>query len=770
MLFCVLTNGTHFRVLHHFGAVQPSGQLDGTNPYGTLLRASDGWLYGTAQSGGENQHGIVFKITREGMGYRVIHHFGASETDGGSPSAGVIEGTDGYLYGTTFGGGRSGLGTVYKLNKDGGPIQILFNLADSPGTRFNPRAGVTQGRDGYLYGLTTGQSGEGDAFRLRTDGTGFQILATLGSGPWTELTEGADGHIYGVGSFASGNMYRLLRGGATGPWDTEAINLYTPDNSQYAASGPYGRPLLAGDGAFYGVALNGGPGDGSGGLLFRWTPEVIAPTPRAEADGIEDPAPPRTASGLVAGRFGPKGKGQSSRLSLTAAAELNLTTTGPGLYAGRSVALEDDILVVGAPFGTNLTYAGSATVFARGAGGWLEQTNLAPLPADGTWAFGYAVALSGTNLVVGALEYLPTNQNSGSAFVFTSDGTNWLRQQRLQPSDGAPDDQFGAAVAMNGETIVVGAPLRDEGSTNDGAAYVFVREGGAWAQQAKLLATVPQTNAFFGGAVALDGDTTFISAPQGAGLSAEDRPGEVHVFTRSGSTWSFRQKLTSPSQFPRDLFGASVAVRNDTLVIGAPGIIPTGPPPDANFGKRTAYVFARSGNHWIERQRLTSADLAPFDIFATSVGVAEDYVVVGAPHSWPFSATPRDAAYGFQRSGSQWQQSLRMTPTTPQLMGAFGFALAADGGTLAVGAPAHTNSTAMRGSVFLFELPPVLHLAQDGSDAVITWSATTAGYALETTTNFAAPNSWQAVSPTPVGNTHRAMIEASARFYRLKRQ
>lgn len=380
------------------------------------------------------------------------------------------------------------------------------------------------------------------------------------------------------------------------------------------------------------------------------------------------------------------------------------------------------------------------------------------------------VALSATNLVVGTLEYYPTNQNRGSGFVFSRNGTNWFRQQRLQPADGVPDDQFGAAVAMDGETILVGAPLRDEGGTNAGAAYVFVREGGAWIQQAKLLATLPLTNAFFGGAVALSGDTAFITAPQGTGLSAENRPGEVHVFVRSGSTWAFHQKLTSPGQFPRDLFGASLAVREDTLVIGAPGIVPTGPPPDSNFGKRAAYVFARNGNDWIEQQRLTSADLAPFDIFATSVGVAEDYVVVGAPHSWPFSATPRDAAYGFQRSGTQWRQSLRMTPTPLQLIGAFGFALAADGATLAVGAPAHTNSTVMRGSVFLFELPPVLHLAHDGSDAILTWSVTAAGYVLHTTTNLTTPDSWQPVSPAPVGNTHRTLIEESARFYRLQRK
>src|ERR1039458_9156274 len=227
-------------------------------------------LYGTTYYGGSNGLGTVFQLNRDGSGYAQLWSFGATASDGQNPPAALIQCSGGALYGTTEAGGTNGLGTVFKLNPDGSGYTQLHIFGGGPGDGDTPEAGLLQGSDGALYGTTYygGSYGAGAAFRLSLDGVSFAVLRSFGAthddawNPGSSLVKGCDGALYSTTE-------------AGGPDEVGTVYKLNEDGSGYAvflsfstASGagqvPEG-PLLAGsDGALYGTTFFGGSrGDGS---------------------------------------------------------------------------------------------------------------------------------------------------------------------------------------------------------------------------------------------------------------------------------------------------------------------------------------------------------------------------------------------------------------------------------------------------------------------------------------------------------------------------
>ena len=295
---------------------------------------------------------------------------------------------------------------------------------------------------------------------------------------------------------------------------------------------------------------------------------------------------------------------------------------------------------------------------------WQQQQELLPPASSATSdEFGDAVALSGDTAVVGA----PTPEATGAAFVFTRSGILWSPQQELH-GEPVANAMFGAAVALSGDTALIGAPDEPEG-----AAYVFARSGGAWTV-ADVLAD-PGQGAFdhFGTSVALDGDTALVGA---VGVHA----GAAYVYARSGDNWILQQALDDgvPADAGvNDELGTSVALSGDTAVVGAP----TGPTGGA------AYVFMRSGTTWTQAQQLTAADGAPGDAFGRSVAFDGETVVVG---SSSMTASP-GAAYVFTLAGTTWTQTQEITD--PMITN-FGYRVALSGGTVVVGGDPDQGSSA----------------------------------------------------------------------------
>ena len=311
----------------------------------------------------------------------------------------------------------------------------------------------------------------------------------------------------------------------------------------------------------------------------------------------------------------------------------------------------------GAEVGSNIDQ-GAAYVFVRSGSTWRQQAKLSAADGDPGDEFGHDVALDGATALIGAAgDDVGGNRDQGSAYVFVRSGSTWSEQQKLTAADGAVDDWFAQAVALDGDSAVLGAYSDDVGGNLDqGSAYVFVRSGVTWSEQQKLTAADGAANDAFGHDVALDGDIALVSA------SADDvgsnlEQGSAYVFVRSGSTWSEQQKLVAADGAANDYFGwAAVALAGDFAVVGACSDDIGG-----NRDQGSAYVFVRSGGIWSQQRKLTASDGATNDEFGHAVALSGDRVLVGSPRDAIGGNRDQGSAYLFARAGSAWSQAQKLT-------------------------------------------------------------------------------------------------------------
>jgi hypothetical protein len=271
---------------------------------------------------------------------------------------------------------------------------------------------------------------------------------------------------------------------------------------------------------------------------------------------------------------------------------------------GLSVALDGDMALAGAYWDDD---QGSVYVFTRSDGVWTQGAKLTAGDGAGYHRFGRSVALDADTALVG---------DNGSAYVFTRSGAIWTQQARLTARDGAPISDFGISVALAGDTALVGAFTDDDKGASSGSAYVFTRSGGVWTQQAKLTARDGAAFDLFGYSVALDGQTALVGAygDDDLGFNA----GSAYVFVRSGGVWTQQAKLTASDGLASDAFGFAVVLGGDVALIGAPGAGEKRP----NAG--STYIFTRTGGVWTQQDKLTAGDGAAGDFFGTSVALDGD--------------------------------------------------------------------------------------------------------------------------------------------------
>ncbi len=312
--------------------------------------------------------------------------------------------------------------------------------------------------------------------------------------------------------------------------------------------------------------------------------------------------------------------------------ELTAFDAAAGDQFGEAVALSGDgqYALVGAP-GNDDTFflSGNAYVFVRSGSAWsLQDTLYASDPGDND-RFGKAVALNadGTVALIGAwLDGGPGN-STGSAYIFTRSGSTWTEEAKLTANDGADGDWFGSAVALSadGQLALIGAQSDDAGA---GSAYVFDRSGSTWSQQAKLTASDAAGGDLFGRSVGIsdDGQHAVIGAYLDDASGTED--GSAYVFVRSGTTWSEQAKLTASDAANNDQFGYSVAISGD----GTMALVGANAEDAGGSDAGAAYVFRRSGSVWSEVNKLNASDAAQNDFFGRTVSLNMDgtYALVGA--------------------------------------------------------------------------------------------------------------------------------------------
>jgi len=299
-------------------------------------------------------------------------------------------------------------------------------------------------------------------------------------------------------------------------------------------------------------------------------------------------------------------------------------------WFGWDVAIDGDIAVIGAyedggrkvvaggPLGEG---PGAVYAYRRQGKGFGKKTQLKANDAADKDRFGFAVDVSGNTLIVGAPNDDDAGSDSGSAYVYILDGDKWKKQTKLVATDAAAKQWFGWDVAIDGNTIVVGAPLDKEKGRNAGAAYIFVREGVEWKQQAKLVATDGDSNDKFGNAVDISQDSVVIGTPKDEEKGKDT--GAAYVFLQSGDNWTEEQKLLPSTSEVKGMFGHAVAIADDMAVVGAP--LEDGVDVDAG----AAYTFLRRGGEWVETKKVASQklkkgedeDLTTGDNFGNAIAV-----------------------------------------------------------------------------------------------------------------------------------------------------
>ncbi len=273
-IFKIDTAGGSFATVRHF-----DGDNDGEEPRGRLVQAGDTNLYGVTHSGGLHNAGTLYRVALNGTGFAVLHAFGTS-TEGTRPGAGLILASDGRLYGTTeFAAAQAGNGTVFRANLNGSDLTTMHTFAAAPDDGETPSAELLEGSDGILYGTTEfgGTANGGIVFAIGRDGIGFHVLKSLGGadgsrprGPLVEDQALLWGTAYADGANNGGTLFHITR----------AATLFDVVRSFAAATGdhPHAAVLVGDDGALYGTTEAGGAN--AVGVAFQFAnPKLQSITP-----------------------------------------------------------------------------------------------------------------------------------------------------------------------------------------------------------------------------------------------------------------------------------------------------------------------------------------------------------------------------------------------------------------------------------------------------------------------------------------------------------
>jgi len=349
---------------------------------------------------------------------------------------------------------------------------------------------------------------------------------------------------------------------------------------------------------------------------------------------------------------------------------------------GFSVAIDGDTALIGAAqgaaagTGSSNGSAGAVYVFTRKAQGWIESQKLTADDGVDDDQFGYSIALQGSTAVIGAaFAAVGTNTHQGAVYVFTKTGDTWSQAQKLTADDGATADQLGWSVALDGDTAVLGAPGASiNGAFATGAAYVFTQDSGTWSQTAKLTADDGVGNDDFGFGVAVNGTTAIITA-----LNANAIQGAAYVFTATGTDWTQGPKLLADDGAAGDSLGYAVAFDGTTALIGAPFAADGG-----NLFQGAVYAFGAPEGDWVQTQKLVAAEGLGFDVFGISISLSDNDVVITAPF---YNASQGEAFLFSNPTGTEWteQHTFQASDAVAGAGAAFGYAAAVSHGNVVVG-------------------------------------------------------------------------------------
>jgi hypothetical protein len=348
---------------------------------------------------------------------------------------------------------------------------------------------------------------------------------------------------------------------------------------------------------------------------------------------------------------------------------------------GSSVAMSGSTMAVGAPTAPSAVpfSTGVAYVFEIAGDGWVQQARLGSSSVNYA-GFGLAVALDADTLAVGSQgDYVSGDEYQG-VYIYTRSGSSWDVQTRL--GSGVSYGTFGAALALQGDLLAVG-DAGWPGQVPEGRVRLYERSGTIWTEQPMVQAVEITAYDRFGAAVALSGDTLVVGAP-GTNVEIEQAAGAAYVFQRVGSDWQEQGQLLAPEPLEGAAFGMSVAVAGDTAVVGAGGRY------GADDVGGAAYVFTRTAGTWSLTKTLAPAGVAPVPgSFGYSISLSgdENIALVGMP-SGLNAANAAGVVYAFARNGSDWTPRATLYGSQYPQPDSFGLSLAFSGSEAVIGSPA----------------------------------------------------------------------------------
>jgi hypothetical protein len=346
---------------------------------------------------------------------------------------------------------------------------------------------------------------------------------------------------------------------------------------------------------------------------------------------------------------------------------------------GSSVDISGDWAVIGAP---SEGQGGAAYVFRRTGAAWNYFMELTSADIGNKDRFGDAVGIDGNYIIVGApYDSLNTVEYNGSAYIFFYNGTTWIQQAKIiNPNTTDVRDYFGNSVDISGDMAIIGVYQHDDLSNADeGRAYGFKRNGTSWSQNGVFSAPGGMAGAYFGFSVSVYGSYIAISAPF---FDLPTGLGAIFVFFNNGTSWTFQQRLTA-SDPGNDQFGYSISLYNNTIAVGARSAFEE----YANQG--SAYVFFRTGTSWSQQAKLV---IPKSNLFGNSVSISGDFLLIGAPDTRGYDACGTTAisvlgkCYAFKRTGVAWERFMVIEMPGVNDGDLFGTAVAIDDQYITVGA------------------------------------------------------------------------------------
>lgn len=400
----------------------------------------------------------------------------------------------------------------------------------------------------------------------------------------------------------------------------------------------------------------------------------------------------------------------------------------PGSNLGISVAIEGTTIVAGSP-GTN-----NASVYEWNGTTWHIATDLA-IPASmasGNISFGHSVAINGGRVLVGAPNDSYAGRSTGSAFIFEKSGNLWMDPIRLRGADSAADDAFGTHVAMDGDTVAIGAPGRNFSASalDVGSIYIFTPQGEDWAQRQRLTHTGANVSDRLGKSFCLAGNRIIaLTEPNGmhefkktttwgpstpistnypdfnpvrsialhGNLIITATYNTIYTFNLSGTTWTIGSPTVMGLGFTNEQLGTSVAIEGNTAIIGIPF--------SSHYASETGMVVVlkKNGNRWEPSpQRLNHGNYVANRRFGWALAISEGVIAISAEAEDTF----KGAAYIFTPNPSDpsGYTSSKISRTSGVSLDRFGFSIDIHGDRVVVGSPGcSVSNLAMAGKAVVFQ-------------------------------------------------------------------